>query len=302
MKIKKFFYLLFFTLLVAFLLIWKKNSFSKNVLVLNILGSPEVTAGQANSFLVKYKNQGNVVLENARLYFQCPEESFSDKGEKIEETELDNIYPGQEKSFSFRCVVWGKEKELKEVVAWIVFQPKNLKSKFEVKNSFHFEISKTPLNFEVDLPSKIEKDKVFRFYLYYFSNSSEPISRIQIKPNFPSGFQLISLSPSFSTQENWTIDQLDPGEGGKIEIQGMLSGVIGEAKNFSFSVFYDTGKKLITLKEVSKKVIVEKTTLFLRQEINGSPNFIASAGDNLHYAIYFKNIGNQPLEKLNLIS
>jgi len=301
MKIKKIFYFLAFVLILALIFVWKKNSFSKSELRLEILGPEKVAVGEKVGFLVKYKNNSNAILEEPRLYFQCPSDSYLEKGERMEEKELENIYPGQERSFNFECIIWGKEREIKEVEGWIVFRPKNLKSKFEVKNSFHFEIVKSLLNFEVDMPSKVEKDKVFRFNIYYFSNNPEPVSQIKIKANFPNDFQLISSSLPLSEENVWTIKDLGAEVGGKIEIQGILKGRIGEVKNFSFSLFFTENKKEILLKELTKKVMVEKTNLFIRQEINGRPNFVASLGDVLHYEIYFKNIGNQPLEKLNLI-
>ena len=301
MKIKKLFYLLFFIFVFALIFVWKKNSFSKSELRLEIFGPEQVAVGDRVSFLVKYKNNSNAILQEARLYFQCPSDSYLENGERIEEKELDDIYPGQEKSFNFECILWGKEKEIKEVESWVVFRPKNLKSKFEVKNSFHFEITKSLLNFEVDMPSKVEKDKIFRFNVYYFSSNPAPLPQIKIKANFPNDFQLVTSSLPFSEENVWTINDLGPEAGGKIELQGVLRGTVGEMKNFSFSLFYEKDKKSILLKELTKKVMIEKTNLFLRQEINGSPNFVASLGDALHYEIYFKNIGNQPLEKLSLI-
>jgi hypothetical protein len=301
MRIKKLFYLLFFILVFALIFIWNKNSFSKSKLRLEIFGPEKVAVGEKASFLVKYKNNSNAILKEARLYFQCPSDSYLESGERMEEKELEDIYPGQEKSFNFQCILWGREKEIKEVESWVVFRPKNLKSKFEVKNSFHFEITRSLLNFEIDMPSKVEKDKVFLFNIYYFSNSQEPLSQIKIKANFPNDFQLISSSLPFSEENVWTINDLGPEAGGKIEIQGILKGAVGEMRNFSFSLFYEKDKKSILLRELTKKVMIEKTNLFLRQEINGSPNFVASLGDVLHYEIYFKNIGNQPLEKLSLI-
>jgi len=301
MRIKKLFYLLFFILVFALIFIWNKNSFSKSKLRLEIFGPEKVAVGEKASFLVKYKNNSNAILKEARLYFQCPSDSYLESGERMEEKELEDIYPGQEKSFNFQCILWGREKEIKEVESWVVFRPKNLKSKFEVKNSFHFEITRSLLNFEIDMPSKVEKDKVFLFNIYYFSNSQEPLSQIKIKANFPNDFQLISSSLPFSEENVWTIKDLGPEAGGKIEIQGILKGAVGEMRNFSFSLFYEKDKKNILLRELTKKVMIEKTNLFLRQEINGSPNFVASLGDALHYEIYFKNIGNQPLEKLSLI-
>lgn len=301
MKIRGIVYFIILLLIVGLVIVWKKNYFSKEVLKLEILGPSDVVAGQKYSFLVKYKNNGDVTLQDAKIFFQCPSNSFLPEGKEMTEKEIDDIYPGQENNVSFECLIFGKEDEIKEAKAWVNFRPKNLKSRFEVENSYSFKISKIPVNIEIDLPSKIEEGKDFRFYIYYFSNGKEPISKLKIKAFFPTSFQLSYLSLPFSNENEWVIENLLPGEGGKIELQGKLTGAIGEIKTFNFGLYFLNKEQEMLIKEVAKRVMIEKANIFLRQEVNGNPSYVAQLGEMLHYEIFFKNIGTQPLEKITLI-
>ena len=58
----------------------------------------------------------------------------------------------------------------------------------------------------------------------------------------------------------------------------------------------------ILLKETAKGIAIVKPSLYISQQINGNPKFIASPGDLLHYQIFFKNIGEELLTNLFLIT
>ena len=82
---------------------YQKNIYSQGLLKLEILGEEQVGAFDEIEYLVKYKNNGNTVLEEAKLIFQYPENSLpvNEKSQRIEKT-LEDIYPGEEKTVSFK--------------------------------------------------------------------------------------------------------------------------------------------------------------------------------------------------------
>ena len=62
---------------------WQKNSYSKEILKLEILGPAEVTLGQEIEYTVRYKNNGNIRLEDPRLTFEFPAYSLLGEGELL---------------------------------------------------------------------------------------------------------------------------------------------------------------------------------------------------------------------------
>jgi hypothetical protein len=301
---------IFLTILILGLVlgIWtiKRNIFSKEVLKLEILGQSEISVGEINEILVKFKNNGNFRLEEPELIIEFPEGTQTENEEilirkVITKEEMGGmIYPGEEKSFSFKLKFFGKEDELKEIRAFLTYRPKNLKSFFKNETKFTFKL-KVPLTFEIDIPPQIESEKEFRFNIYYFSHLSSPLSNLKIQAEWPSGFEFIDSQPKSIEQKAWLIPTLNKFEGKKIEILGKIHGEVKEPKIFKVKIGFVYGGQFIILKEISKAVEIAKSSIFVRQEINGNPEYSPLPGEWLHYEIFFKNIGEKPLENLLLL-
>jgi len=286
---------------------FRKNVYSKEVLKLEILGPSEVTIGKEVEFIVKYKNNGNFRLEEPELIFEPPENSLKDdqiaKREILKEEKLGNaIYPGEENSFSFKLRIFGKEGETKVARATMSFRPKNLKARYSVSTSFSTRIASVPITFEFDLPSKIETAKEFSFRLDYFSNVDSPLTNLRVQVDYPQNFEFFSSTPRSIEKTEWEIPLLNKAEGGRIEIRGKISSEIGKVEIFRARFGILKENQFIVLKEIEKGVEIVKPSIFLRQEINGNPQYVAAPGEWLHYTIYFKNIGDEEMKNLFLIS
>ncbi|MDD2655032.1 MAG: hypothetical protein PHI86_08025, partial [Candidatus Omnitrophica bacterium] len=121
---------------------WQKNSYSKEILKLEILGPEEAELGQEVEYTVRYKNNGNIRLEGPRLTFEYPSYSLVGEGELLrKEITLEAIYPGQEQTFNFKARLLGKEGEVKKAQAWLNYQPKNLKARYESETSHNVRIN-----------------------------------------------------------------------------------------------------------------------------------------------------------------
>jgi len=280
---------------------WQKNIYSKEVLKLEILAPSEAALAEEIEYLVKYKNNGNVRLEEPRLIFEYPKYSIVEGDVLRTEKPLDDIYPGEEKTISFKAKLLGKEGEVRLAKAWLSYRPKNLKARYESTTTFSTTIKSVPLTFEFDLPTKIESGKDFRFKINYFSNVNYLLTDLRIQMEYPSGFEFIESLPKSIEKNEWAIPVLNKSQGGRIEVSGRLSGEIGEARVFRAKLGTWREGEFILLKEIEKGVEIIKPLIYLRQEINGNPKYVALPGDWLHYEIYFKNIGDDDLNNLFMI-
>jgi hypothetical protein len=290
---------------------WQKNLYSKEVLKLEILGSEETALAQEIEYIVKYKNNGNVRLEEPELIFECPSNSLecllAEKEESPEEKKslrknltLQTIYPGEEQTLRIRARLLGKEGEAKEAQSSLSYQPKNLKARYESTTTFTTVIRSVPLNFEFDLPSKTGSGKDFEFRLNYFSNIDYPLSDLRCKIEYPSGFEFIESTPPSLEKIEWEIPPLNKADGGRIKIVGRLRGEVGEQKIFQAELNIWLEGELVSLKKAVKGVEIIKPALYITQQINGNPEYIVDPGDLLHYEIFFKNIGEETLIDLSL--
>lgn len=285
---------------------YQKNVYSKDVLKLEILGQEETELLQEIKYTVKYKNNGNVRLEEPELVFDYPDNALPADGSSLrvvkKSEELgEAIYPGQEKTFTFTARLMGQEGEVKEARASLSYQPKNLKARYVSETSFTTIIKKIPLNFDFDLSPKIESGKELKFRLNYFSNVDYPLAGLRVIIDYPSGFEFIDSTPKSLEETEWDIGLLNKAEGGRIEISGKLAGEVGADKIFRAKIGTWQDGEFILLKEVSRGITVIKPALYITQQINNNPKFTASPGDLLHYEVFFRNIGEEFLNDMFLL-
>ncbi|MCP6718476.1 MAG: hypothetical protein KJI70_02985 [Patescibacteria group bacterium] len=286
---------------------WQKNVYSKELLVLEIIGPKEITLAEEVEYVVRYKNKGEFRLDNPELVFEAPEYSLKDneffERETLGQEELgEAIYPGEEKTFSFKISMLGKEGDIKIVKASLSYQPKDLRARYESSSEFTSQIKSAPITFDFDLPSKVASEKDFTFHINYFSNIDHILTNLISQVEYPVGFEFISSTPKSMEQTEWEIPLLNKSEGGRIKITGSLSGRLGEAKVFRAKLGVWKDGEFIVLKEASKGVEMVKHSLYVRQEINGNPQYVAVPGDWLHYEVYFKNSGEDSISNLFMVN
>jgi hypothetical protein len=284
---------------------WQRNPYSKEILKLEILGPGEAAIFQEVEYTVKYKNNGNVRLEEPRLIFEFPEYTLLEEGlsrrQEIGPEELGDIYPGEEKTFQFKGRLFGKEGDIKTAKAWLSYRPKNLQARYESTTTFTTEIKSVPLTFDFDLSSKIEAGRDFKFSLNYYSSLDYPISNLGIKIEYPSDFEFLGSDPQGLAKTEWEISLLNQAEGGRVEITGRLSGEVKEQKIFKAALGIWQEDEFVLLKEITRGVEITRPRLFVFQRINGQSQYTANPGGLLHYEIFFRNIGEEPFTDLFLV-
>ncbi|MDO8559135.1 MAG: hypothetical protein Q7R84_02280, partial [bacterium] len=194
MKNKFIFSIIILSVLAGFFGFWyyQRNIYSKDILKLEILGSDEIDAAEEIEFVVSYKNNGNIRLEEPRLIFEYPEYSIVAEGKNLrQEIIMEDIYPGQSDTVYFKGRLLGKEGDVKKARAWLSYKPKNLKARYESETSHAIKIKSVPLTLEFDLPSKIESGGDLNFRLNYFSNANYPLSDLGVKIEYPSDFKFL---------------------------------------------------------------------------------------------------------------
>lgn len=195
----------------------------------------------------------------------------------------------------------GQEGDVKEAKAKLSYRPKNLKARYASETSFSTLIKKVSLNFDFDLPSKIESGKEIKFSLNYFSNVDYLLSDLRVAIDYPSGFEFVGSSSRYLEEDEWNIGLLNKAEGGRVEISGVLMGEVGEEKIFRARIGSWHDGEFILLKEAVRGISIIKPALYITQQINNNPKFIANPGDLLHYEIFFKNIGEEFLNNMFLL-
>ncbi len=303
MKTKYYLLILFLVLIAGFSVFWfyREGMFSKEILRLEILGSEKAKTGDEIEYTVKYKNNGNFVLEQVKLIFEMPENSLTEDSKTRIVQNLKDIYPGGEEFVQFKTRLLGKEGDLKVAKATISYQPKNITAPYESSTTFTTQIESTPITLDFDLPSKIEKGKQIEYSINYFSNVDYPLENLSVKVDPMSGFDFISSTPSSLDNSEWKLQTLNKAQGGRISIKGKASADASQNLTFSAKLGMRINGTFIVIKETTMEVQVIQPLLSISQTINGSPSYVASPGETLNYQIFFRNIGSTAFDNLFMI-
>jgi hypothetical protein len=288
-------FLLFFVILIgagAFAFyIFEKKELPRDVVQLEILGPKEAEMLEDIEYTVVYKNKGETLLEDVALIFEYPEGAVpQEERTKLVRKTIGDLLPGQEQSSRFPVQLLGKEKETKTVQAKVEYKPKGLQAFFETTTSFTTTIKTVPFSLEFDLPSKVGSGDV-TFSISYRSFSRDPITNLNVRVDYPIGFDFERSQPLGLTPDEWRIGLLNRGEGGRIDISGALKGSEFEQKIFKAEVivFNEIEQKPIVIKEVSRGVEVTNPSIFISQWVNGRQGYIANPWEELHFEIFFRN-------------
>lgn len=306
MKIKNILVVIF--LIVAFVSLgffwWQSTSYSKEVLKLEILGPKDVSVGENIEYIVRFKNNGNVRLENPELIFEYPTGAIINS-EKIllydSEKLGGNIYPGQERTFKFSTRLLGEEGSIKIAKATLSFKPKDLNMRNEVYTEFLSTIKKVPISLDFNLPSKVTSvDKAFSFSINYASEVAYSLKDLSIFIDYPNDFEFLYSNPKALDEKQWDINNLNQYESGKIELSGIKKSDAQSAFTVKMGIW--NNNEFIVLKEVTSWLKVVAPSLYVSQKVNNAYDYVAKRGDSLHFEISFRNIGEEPLRDLILIS
>lgn len=277
---------------------WRDSIFSKEILRLEILGPDTAKAGDEIEYTVKYKNNGNFTLETPKLIFQLPDNSLTEDGKLRLSQDVGDIYPGVEGSVTFKTRLLGKEGDLKTAHAWLSYVPKNLSARYEGDTTLTTKIDTVPITFTYDVPSKIEKGKEISYAINYFSNIDYPLENLSIKIDSTDGFNLTSSSPISLDNTEWKLAVLQKAQGGRISFRGLATADSGSHLNFSAHLGMWQDGSFLVIKDVTEDVEIISPLLFVSEQINNSSNYTASPGQQLHYDIFFRNIGASPFDNI----
>ncbi|MDP2741807.1 MAG: hypothetical protein Q8O66_03945, partial [bacterium] len=294
------FFLLSVIIIGGFVGFWfyRERIFSKEILKVDILSKDITKTGDEIEYTVKYKNNGNFVLEQPRLVFEFPKNSLTEDGKTRIAQDLKDIYPGDEEFVKFKGRLLGKENDLKVAKAFISYIPKNITARYEADTTFTTKIETTPITLDFDLASKVEKGKEVKYLVNYFSNIDYPLENLSLKMETVNGFDFEESDPPSLDKSEWKLQTLNKAEGGRVSVKGKIVASTGGRLNFGAKIGIWLDGEFVVLKEAQKEVEVIEPLLFISELVNGSSNYIAIPGEKLHYEVFFRNIGSSPFDNL----
>lgn len=290
--------------LIAFLF-WQKMAFDKGILKLEIIAPDKVDVGEEFEYVVKYKNNGSIILEAPEMFFEYPQGSILDDGVKVKRLGAEelggNIYPGQERTVKFKARLLGKEGETKDAKVRVNFQPQDLKIKNEAVSSSTIVLGQLALDLTLDIPQKTGAGKSITVKISYSSGVSYPLKDLSCLIEYPEGFQFSYAKPKGMDNKQWDEPVLNESDSKKIEIGGILTGQPQDQKVFKAKLGVWQDGNFVILKESVRGVAIVAPSVQFGQKINNQDDYKINIGDRLHYEVSFRNVGEEELKDQALI-
>ncbi|KKP94663.1 MAG: hypothetical protein US25_C0022G0001 [Candidatus Moranbacteria bacterium GW2011_GWE1_36_7] len=279
---------------------WEKNAFHQDRVSISFEGPKETDSTQLTKYIVHYSNNNRVTLKNAEIRL-----SYSENFQPTDNLNLKYLSPSASKIFigDIKSMSEGQV-ELKGIFyapkdfpvylrGEIVFVPSNGTNELSMENQIGVNITAAPVFFDISAPQEAVDGDSLDYVIDYKNLDIKSMANVQIRVDFPQGFQLGSAEPRPSEKDAyWYIGNLDPGQGGKIVVHGQIKGNSDEGKNIIASLGH-TGNEnnfvVYNKKELTTRIV--SPILAVTQKLDDKSDNIVDAGEILKYSVIFQNTG-----------
>jgi hypothetical protein len=290
-----------------------KQSFDQTKVKISIEAPNDIASGEDVVFDIKYENNANVNLTNARISLFIPEEFIfisSDKEVKEEEAvltwNLGNITSGSSMNIKLFGKIIGELDQEYYFDLKISYTPENFNYEFESNNensSAIVKIASVPFELFVQSPAQIINGDAVEYVIDYKNTSNHSFRYVNINLELPDEFIYESADTEPSKKEekflSWSIENLASNAGGKFILKGKIQAIEQGEKEMKISINASENDER-TFEYIKKRAIVkvEEIPVIIRQLINGAEEYFAEKGEELEYTIKFKNISESELRGL----
>ena len=295
-------------LIVSFVSFWfGRPSFSEAGVALKLDGPSQASVGDEVTYKLTIGNNSRVDLNEIKVKFSYPDNSVVIKDGSIvsdlsQEFEIDKLSPGQKDEREFKAFLVGDRGNIKTTKAGLNFKAGDLRTQFEKETSISTTITSLPVSLTLVAPPNAVPGQSVNYILDYRNESGSDIADLLFEFDYPDGFafQKGTPSPSLGTA-SWTVPVLKKNAGGRISIQGALTGREGEAKKISVVLKRKITDRYVNYERAEVATDVANPLLSVDVLVNESAAYSAFPGDDLNYTVKYSNTSNFNLIGLNLV-
>ncbi len=215
------------------------NTVSNDNIEISILGNNFTAGGEDLSLIVGITNKNSSALDLVDLVLEYPKGSPSSESgqsagtERIRES-LGTIPAGAVRNENIKLVLFGEQGSVLPIRIFLEYRVEGSNGIFVKSEVYEVTIKSTPLNLSIDAPLAVSPNQDVTLKIKATANSTQTISKILLKVNYPAGFQFTSSVPAPSLGNSvWSLGDLPPGAERNIAITGKMFDVVdGEEKSF----------------------------------------------------------------------
>lgn len=280
---------------------WQKNAFHQDRVSISFEGPRDADSTQIVKYIVHYKNDNLIKLNNAEMQL-----SYSENFQPTDNVNLKYLNSTNSRIFIGDIPAKSEgEVEIKGIFyapkdfpvylhGSIKFVPSNGKTQFAMDAQTSVNITTSPVILNVSAPTQAVDGDNVEYVIDYKNLDIRRLSGVEILVEFPDSFQMNESQPQPSQdRSHWMIGDLDPNQGGKIQIKGVLRGNNKEVKRIAVSLGrLGDDQQLAVYNKRETSTSMTSPILSVTQELDGSQgNKVINAGDVLKYTVTYRNNG-----------
>ena len=276
----------------------QQSLFSDDRVRVVVSGPDNVNSSDLTHFTISYENANRSGIRDAELVVSYPP-NFSPEGN--ENTFRNNasssaITIGDISAFgtgktSFSGKFYGSKNSVAYLRATLRYKPHNLESQFSTEGQKSVNLRTSSLVVELDAPLSVSPQGEVTYLVNYENASDVSLSNVRLKATYPAGFSFVEAAPKPSEGDAvWYVGSIPSGERGSIRITGMLDGVPNEMKVFRAELgTFQGDNTFLSYSDVERTTRMVAPPFGITQSINGAAPAALNPGDDLRYAVSFKN-------------
>ncbi|HOW60828.1 MAG TPA: hypothetical protein P5548_03585 [Candidatus Moranbacteria bacterium] len=281
---------------------WKKSAFNQDRVSVYIDGPREVDSTAPTKYTIHYKNDNRIALKNVEIKLTYTE-NFQPSSDNVNVKYLSlgsslinigTIEPKNEGTVDFKGNFYAPKDFPANMHASLIFTPANSSESLSTESEISVRIAGSPISINIMAPQEIVSGNEVEYVIEYKNNDIKNISDLQIRVDFPQGFEFNDAQPNPSEKNAyWYILSLEAGQSGKIIIHGQLEGKSGDQETISVSLGHigEDGNFSIFDKQEYKTNIISPILTINQSLYKKDSNFIY-AGEKLSYVIQYVNTGS----------
>lgn len=287
------------------------NPLAEEKVTLTIEGPDKAIAGEEITYQIKYANEGEIDIQNAKIIIQEP------RGLQIIRTEpemqghsfdIGQLPAGQKGQTTIVGTLIDSLENNQKLSASIIFVPNNFNSEFSTNSEIHTALLPIDLEVTIEQPSNVVPGEKFKTSITYTYNGLFPIEQLKLTLITPKNFTVEKAEPEFNIDQDWIIENLIPNSTNILSFEGAFKNDITfeteEQRVQTFSILPQIAnreKQFFPQHEISNQTKVVDQALIANLIINGqSNNQNLGLGDTLQYSLVYRNKNQDSFKDLSI--
>ena len=278
---------------------------------ISVVGPISVGGGEELPLTIIIDNQNPAAIEAVDLVVEFPAGTrrADDLGKEFlrQRETLGAIAVGESVRREIRAVLFGQEKETKEIAVSIEYRIPGSSALLFKEKKIEIVLSSAPVAVAVEAPTEISAGLPFELTVTLASNSANVIENLLLKAEYGFGFILSNSEPKSLAGNTWRLGDLKSGGKRIIKIHGRFEGQNEEEKVFRFTVGtadkQDENLIGTAFLTTNQTITLKKPAVGISIALNGdaiAKETIANAGSQIRADLLLSNNSETPAENVEV--